>query len=114
MPLDKKCWSDYGVSLRKRMFQDRHFDITVAIEAIQVESNTSETVRRLEKLSFWEPIRAVKPGWDILFSQGILVEFDASSDGKVSEVTFRLEASRQQHLERIIESRSSQRSRVSS
>ena len=102
MPLDKKCWVDYGITLRKRMFQERKFDITISIEEIKSESNTKETLTRLGKQSFWDSIREVKPGWDILFHQGVLTDFDDSAE-KISQVTFRLETSRRQHLERIIE-----------
>ncbi len=106
MPLDKKCWGNYGTLLRKRMFQERRFNITVSIEDIRIESSTRVTVSGLGKPGFWEPIREVKSGWDLLFKQGVLADFCAT-DGKVTEVTFSLEKSRRQHLERLIESQGS-------
>jgi len=87
------------------MFQTRSFDVTLSIESIKEESNTSISIRQLETLRFWDSIQAVDPGWEALFNQGVLVEFVANAGGKVSEVTFSLEKSRHQHLERIIESR---------
>jgi len=86
------------------MFQSRSFDVTVSIELIKTESHTTNTLKRLERLSFWDPIQAVDPGWDTLYQQGVIVDSVADDEGKVSEVTFRLEKSREQHLERIIES----------
>ncbi|QDU44235.1 hypothetical protein Mal52_27130 [Symmachiella dynata] len=104
MALEKKCWTEYGVTLRKRLFQSRSFDVTLSIESIKTESHTTNSLKRLERLSFWDPIQAVDPGWDALYQQGVIVDFVPNEEGKVSEVTFRLEKSREQHLERIIES----------
>lgn len=103
MPLNKKCWDVYGTIIRKKLFQQRSFAMTIPVETVKSESQTSESMKRLESLSFWDLVRSAEPGWDLLWRQGIVVDFDANSEGKVSEVTFRLERSRHDHLERIIE-----------
>jgi len=102
MTLNKRCWEDYGTALRKKLFKERCFSITIPVDVVKEESRTSESMKRLESLKFWDMVQSAGPGWDLLSQEGILVDYVVDSDGKVSEVTFKLESSRHEHLERII------------
>jgi hypothetical protein len=100
MPVGDKCWLDYSVALRKRMFAEGRFEITVPIDEIHRESRTDVTISELRKSGYWNMCRDAKPYWDTFQKNGIELDFEVEADGNVHFVTFRLDGRRRGTLER--------------
>ena len=103
MPVGDNCWVDYATKLQKEMYRRQCFELTFPVETIQSDSGTDETLEVLQREGFWNAVRDLKKDWDTLPRKGILVDFEVNADGKIDEVTFRLNETRRDHLQRVIE-----------
>ena|SRR5579863_6364342 len=98
-----KCWVTYSEVLRKRMFQQKVFELTIPVEVIKQESNTSMSLRDLRNPHLWDTVRNEVEGWDTFPKCGILVDFEINPVGEVDSLTLRLDQRRRETLERFIQ-----------
>jgi hypothetical protein len=103
MPVGDKCWVDYAEKLRRRMYREGIFELTVPTEEVHADTGTDVPLSELKKPGYWNPVRDAKNDWDTLPRNGILVDFTVNDEGKVDSVTFKLDESRSEHLRRVLE-----------
>src|SRR3569832_1130816 len=76
-----RCWTDYAVELRRRMFQAGVFELEVCIEEVKQESRTDSLLSDLKRPRFWNSGRDAKRNCGSLFDNGIEMDFDVADDG---------------------------------
>ena len=84
------CWKDWGIRLRMRMMQQRTVEVTLPVEHIYEEVGFGGPFEDLRGYGYWNSCRRHVEYWDTLFKQGIEVDFETNAEGKVDEVTFKL------------------------
>ena len=111
MPVGDRCWVEYAEKIRKRMFQERMFEITVPVDEIRIESRTTSPFAELRTPGYWNPCRDAKPDWNTFQRYGVELDFRVEADGYVHFVTFRLDKSRRATLERVLNEHSTSAAR---
>jgi len=102
MPRGDQCWKDWAIELRKRMYRDKCSEITLTIDEIAKGTGADMTREDLCSRSFWSACRDAKEYFDTIPRQGLQIDFDPTAEGKVQEVTFRLDAKRLDHFQRVV------------
>src|SRR5262249_10924356 len=87
------CWKEWCIRLRMRMMRRKLAEITLPVEQIYQEVGFGGPFADLRSYSYWNSCRNRIPGWDTHTKQGLEVYFDVNDEGKVDEVTFRLDES---------------------
>lgn len=94
MPRGTNNWVEFCVNLRKRMFQEEWFEITLSVEEIHGQSGTDVSLAELRNPGSWNPCRDAKPDFNTAQKNGLNIDFDVEADGKVQFVTFSLDEAR--------------------
>lgn len=97
-----KCWTEYAVTLRKRMFLEGKYELTLASEEVKRNSGTDSKMSDLRNPKYWKAVRDAKTGWDTLSKNGVEVDFDVADDGLVHSLVFRLDETWSGVLERAL------------
>lgn len=108
MPVGDKCWVEYSEALRKKMFQRGIFELRVPMEDIHYETGTTVPFHELRNPGYWNACRDARRDWDTFQKYGVELVFEVEPDGHVHFVTFRLDSSRRESLERMLQRRTDQ------
>ena len=100
MPIGDRCWKDWTVSLRMWMMQHKIAVVEKTIDEIAQETGTVESPESLHSFGFWNAVRQAKRDWDTIPKNGLDVDFTKNEQGHVERVTFHLNATWRQIMDR--------------
>jgi|SRR5579871_5064337 len=103
--INDRNWSEFCISMRKRMFSAEEFETTVGVDEIHRLSGATISMAEHRKPSFWNACQSGKRNGAGAAKNGIEFSYEVGDDGNVHTVTFRLDDSRRGTLERFIERR---------
>ncbi|HTI50077.1 MAG TPA: hypothetical protein VL475_03970 [Planctomycetaceae bacterium] len=83
----RKEWAD---AIRKTLMTGRQPEVTKTIEAIHLESGTTESQSRLSRPGPWTADGKATPFIEAIRRAGLEVAVEPGDDGRVERVTFRL------------------------
>jgi hypothetical protein len=103
MPRRYKGWKNWTIALRKRMYREQCSETTLSVNEV-AEGLGADPAAGIGGKRFWSVCRDGSGNFDTIAKQGLLVEFEPTTDGSVENVTFRLNAKWMEHFGKVTRS----------
>jgi hypothetical protein len=103
MSRDQKRWKEWADNLRQEMMAAKVGEITKTVADISLETGTDKTATTLQSARFWNACILGEGSYAILTRAGFELSYVPNPEGRVEAVTFRLNASWQAILQRVLD-----------
>jgi hypothetical protein len=103
MSRDQKRWKEWADNLRQEMMAAKIGEITKTVAEISRETGTDKSASTLQSPKFWNACILGEGSHATLTKAGFELSYVPNGSGKVEAVTFRLNASWQAILQRVLD-----------
>ncbi len=100
---ERKRWKDWADGLRQEMMESLTPQVTKSVEEITSGTTTVKPETTLRSERFWRSCQVGTNPNDVLSKAGFEIEFEPDKNGKVREVTLRLDANWMSILQRVLD-----------
>jgi hypothetical protein len=103
MSRDQKRWKEWADNLRQLMMAAKVSEVTKTVAEISQETGTDKSASTLQSAKFWNACILGEGSCEMLTKAGFELSYTPNGEGKVEAVTFRLNASWQAILQRVLD-----------
>jgi hypothetical protein len=103
MSRDQKRWKEWADALRQTMMSEKVGEVTKTVAEITSETGTEKSAATLQSARFWNACILGQGSCGTLTKAGFELSYTPNGSGKVEAVTFRLNASWQAILQRVLD-----------
>jgi len=100
---EKTRWKNWADGLRQEMMGGLTAHVTKTVDVVISETASTTAVSTLRSERFWRAVQIGDSPNEVLAKAGFDLEFEQDDDRKVSEVTFRLNRTWLNILDRVLE-----------
>ena len=100
---EQKLWKAWADELRQQLMKGLQPEVTKSVADIALETGTSKAEQTLRGARFWRACQSGQKPNHILATAGFEIEFTQDEDGKVQNVTLRLDESWLTIMQRVID-----------
>jgi hypothetical protein len=103
MSRDQKRWKDWADNLRQTMMTQRVPEVVKTVSEISHETGTDRANSTLASERFWKSCVLGEGTYGVLCKAGFELSYTPTDEGKVEAVTFQLNSTWQNILQRVLD-----------